>query len=69
MIWLMLYQIVEASYLPMSIVIIGVGSANFGTMDFLDADNTLLKDKYGKKANADIVQAHPAIPSFLCCCD
>lgn len=46
----------------MSIVIVGVGSANFGTMNFLDADGSLLKDKYGKKAEADIVQV------LIVCC-
>ena len=30
--------IVEASYLPLSIIIVGVGSANFSNMEYLDAD-------------------------------
>ena len=33
--------IVEASALPMSIIIVGVGSANFEMMEELDADDSL----------------------------
>lgn len=31
--------IIAASHLPMSIIIVGVGGANFDTMDMLDADD------------------------------
>ncbi|CAI2363354.1 unnamed protein product [Moneuplotes crassus] len=48
--------IIEASHLPMSIIIVGVGNADFGKMDFLDNDGSLLKDKLGKVAQRDIVQ-------------
>ena len=32
-------SIIEASHLPMSIIIVGVGQADFSNMDKLDADN------------------------------
>ena len=51
-------EIIDASYLPMSIVIVGVGAANFTKMDFLDSDNNLLQ-RNGKKAARDIVQFVP----------
>lgn len=50
--------IVDATALPMSIVIVGVGSANFANMDALDNDGQLLKSR-GKVAEADIVQFVP----------
>ena len=31
--------IVDASFLPMSIIIVGVGNADFSNMEILDADN------------------------------
>jgi len=31
--------IVNASYLPISLIIVGVGNADFAQMDFLDCDN------------------------------
>ncbi|QQP57585.1 Copine VIII, partial [Caligus rogercresseyi] len=48
--------IVEASNLPMSIIIIGVGSADFSSMIDLDSDDALLKDEEGNTAARDIVQ-------------
>ncbi|XP_040581685.1 copine-8 [Lepeophtheirus salmonis] len=48
--------IVEASNLPMSIIIIGVGSADFSSMIELDSDDALLKDEDGNVAARDIVQ-------------
>ncbi|VBB18647.1 hypothetical protein YASMINEVIRUS_1149 [Yasminevirus sp. GU-2018] len=48
--------IVEASSLPMSIIIIGVGNADFSNMNELDADNGPLTDTRGFKAQRDIVQ-------------
>eukprot|EP00055_Hartaetosiga_balthica_P000634 m.137110 g.137110 ORF g.137110 m.137110 type:complete len:524 (-) comp11269_c0_seq1:136-1707(-) len=50
--------IIEASGLPMSIIIIGVGSANFDAMDALDSDNAALEHA-GKRAQRDIVQFVP----------
>ena len=51
-------QIVEASYQPISIIIVGVGDADFGKMEFLDGDDKLLKAG-GKTAQRDIVQFVP----------
>ena len=50
--------IVAASYLPMSIIIVGVGDADFDAMDALDADDRLLSDGR-RKAQRDIVQFVP----------
>ena len=47
--------IVEASTLPLSIIIVGVGNADFSTMDRLDGDDNPLVDGRGKKIR-DIVQ-------------
>ncbi|XP_029467995.1 copine-1-like isoform X5 [Rhinatrema bivittatum] len=51
--------IVNASRLPMSIIIIGVGSADFRAMEFLDGDNGVLKSATGESAVRDIVQFVP----------
>eukprot|EP01120_Amphizonella_sp_Union-15-10_P003906 TRINITY_DN1435_c0_g1_i1.p1 TRINITY_DN1435_c0_g1~~TRINITY_DN1435_c0_g1_i1.p1 ORF type:complete len:384 (+),score=83.86 TRINITY_DN1435_c0_g1_i1:34-1152(+) len=51
--------IIRASHLPMSIVIVGVGNANFGMMEELDSDDSLLKGKGGLTAERDIVQFVP----------
>ncbi|XP_019852495.1 PREDICTED: copine-9-like isoform X2 [Amphimedon queenslandica] len=52
-------RIVAASTLPLSIVIVGVGGANFSKMEILDADDNPLVDKYNKKMERDIVQFVP----------
>ena len=51
--------IVAAANLPMSIIIIGVGNADFGTMEMLDGDGDALKNSRGEKAVRDIVQFVP----------
>uniref|UniRef100_A0A6B2L0E4 C2 domain-containing protein n=1 Tax=Arcella intermedia TaxID=1963864 RepID=A0A6B2L0E4_9EUKA len=51
-------EIVEASYLPMSIVIVGVGPADFFKMELLDGDDGLLKTR-NRTAERDIVQFVP----------
>ena len=51
--------IVKASRLPMSIIIIGVGEANFKAMDLLDGDEGILKSLSGKPVARDIVQFVP----------
>jgi len=51
--------IVEASRLPMSIIIVGVGEADFSAMEFLDSDDKLLKTATGDVAARDIVQFVP----------
>ena len=50
--------IIEASSLPLSIVIVGVGNADFSKMDILDADGKLLTGRVGT-ARRDIVQFVP----------
>uniref|UniRef100_A0A7S3PIB1 C2 domain-containing protein n=2 Tax=Aplanochytrium stocchinoi TaxID=215587 RepID=A0A7S3PIB1_9STRA len=52
-------MIVHASHLPMSIIIVGVGSADFSTMEALDSDERLLRDRNGNVACRDIVQFVP----------
>lgn len=40
----------------MSIIIVGVGKADFSKMEDLDSDKYMLKDQYGRYAARDIVQ-------------
>jgi len=52
--------IVNASGLPLSILIVGVGNADFSAMEFLDSDDELLQSrKDGRRAQRDIVQFVP----------
>uniref|UniRef100_A0A8C1JRK9 Copine I n=1 Tax=Cyprinus carpio TaxID=7962 RepID=A0A8C1JRK9_CYPCA len=51
--------IVNGSKLPMSIIIVGVGEADFKAMEFLDGDNGVLKSLTGEPAARDIVQFVP----------
>ena len=51
--------LVESSYLPISVIIIGIGNADFTNMDILDADDDPLYDKNGRKADRDLVQFVP----------
>lgn len=48
--------VVECSYLPISIVIVGVGNANFEKMDILDDDDNSLVSSQGKRPLRDCVQ-------------
>ena len=48
--------IVEASELPLSIIIVGIGDGNFSSMMKLDADIIPLFTTKGKKSRRDIVQ-------------
>lgn len=50
--------IIAASHLPMSIVIVGIGNADFSSMNELDSDNGLLSVD-GRAASRDIVQFVP----------
>lgn len=53
-------SIVRASDLPLSILIVGVGNANFEQMEVLDADNgKRLESSTGRIATRDIVQFVP----------
>ena len=51
--------LVEASFLPISVIIIGIGTGDFGNMDVLDADENPLFDKNKRKADRDLVQFVP----------
>jgi hypothetical protein len=50
--------LVNNSHLPLSIIIVGIGNADFKNMDTLDGDNGLYNSK-GTKALRDIVQFVP----------
>lgn len=51
-----LQAIVNLSSLPCSIIIVGVGSANFENMNRLDGDGGPLRDNQGRQVIRDIVQ-------------
>lgn len=51
--------IVNASRLPMSVIIVGVGGADFGAMEFLDGDDGRLRSMAGEPVMRDIVQFVP----------
>ena len=50
--------IISCSSLPLSIIIVGVGNANFDNMNRLDGDGGLYGSK-GQKSPRDIVQFVP----------
>ena len=50
--------IVRSTSLPLSIIIVGIGKADFTNMERLDGDNGLF-DSQGRKAQRDIVQFVP----------
>lgn len=53
-------EIVDGSGLPLSIIIVGIGSAQFDQMEELDADeDPLFSSKYQKFMQRDIVQFVP----------
>lgn len=56
-------SIIDASKLPISIIIVGVGDADFGEMDDLDSDDCRLSIN-GRTAERDIVQ-FVALNQFL----
>ena len=51
--------VVEATMSPLSIIIVGVGDADFSLMDQLDADETPLRSSRGQVMKRDIVQFVP----------
>ncbi|XP_040471618.1 copine-2 isoform X3 [Falco naumanni] len=53
------HAVVQASKLPMSIIIVGVGNADFAAMEFLDGDSRVLRSYTGEEAVRDIVQFVP----------
>ena len=52
-------ELVEGSFLPLSVIIIGVGKADFTNMNFLDADDEPLVNGKGVQAARDLVQFVP----------
>jgi vacuolar-type H+-ATPase subunit F/Vma7 len=51
--------IVDAGRLPLSIIIVGIGGANFDAMDVLDADDVPLVSRRGVRMCRDLVQFVP----------
>ena len=51
--------IVRASHLPMAIIIVGIGNADFTDMQILDGDDGVLRSPRGELALHDIVQFVP----------
>ena len=49
-------MVVKLSYEACSIIIIGVGDADFDAMEELDGDDGLLRDNHGRACQRDIVQ-------------
>lgn len=47
--------IVELSFHPVSIIIVGIGDANFDFLAILDADEAVLFDSNGRQAARDLV--------------
>ena len=52
-------QLVDASFLPLSVIIVGIGNADFSNMDTLDADENPLINSNGVRAVRDLVQFVP----------
>jgi len=52
-------ELVVASFLPISVIIIGIGNNDFENMDVLDADTDPLISTKGVKAQRDLVQFVP----------
>ena len=53
----------QASALPLSIIIVGIGDADFEAMDVLDGDDVRLSSR-GRYAERDIVQVSCGIKLF-----
>ena len=51
--------LVEASFLPISVIIVGIGNGDFGNMNDLDADKYLLYYRSRRKVDRDLVQFVP----------
>ena len=51
--------IVRATAYPLSLIIVGVGNADFQSMEILDGDDGMLKDSQSRMAERDIVQFVP----------
>ncbi len=51
--------IVYSSAFPMSIIIVGIGQADFTDMNVLDGDDGILRNSRGQRGHRDIVQFVP----------
>ncbi|XP_030013701.1 copine-4 [Sphaeramia orbicularis] len=51
--------IVQASHFPMSVIIVGIGNADFSDMQMLDGDDGILRSPKGEPVLRDIVQFVP----------
>lgn len=51
-------SLVQGSDLPLSVIIVGVGKADFDKMEILDGDKGLVDSK-GKKSTRDLCQFVP----------
>ena len=51
--------LVETSFLPISVIIIGIGNADFSDMDFLANHDEPLIDSNARKSDRNIVQFFP----------
>ena len=51
--------LVEASFLPISVIFVGIGDVDFTNMNFLDADDEPLRDRNARKTDRDLVQFVP----------
>lgn len=52
-------EIVKGCYLPLSIIIVGIGNEDFKKMEVLDADDIPLISSWGEQMKRDIVQFVP----------
>lgn len=52
-------DVIASSHLPLSIIIIGIGTANFANMEKIDNDDMSMVDSNGRKAQRDLVQFVP----------
>ncbi|KAG7274223.1 hypothetical protein CRUP_007660 [Coryphaenoides rupestris] len=57
--------IVQASHLPMSVIIVGVGNADFGDMQMLDGDDGILRSTRGEPVLRDIASPAALAKSVL----
>ena len=49
-------NIVESSFLPISIIIVGIGNGDFRNMDLLEENDDLLIDSYNRKCNRNNIK-------------
>ncbi|CAD8067375.1 unnamed protein product [Paramecium primaurelia] len=52
-------DVIASSYLPLSIIIVGIGNADFKKMNILDNDDKSMVNSFGQKAKRDLVQFVP----------